>query len=183
METIAQGAGWGPVRAYPKALFLGLTTWGRQMKRLNRIGIGGAWLAGALLLSLSASAQQARTQTVTQRNQGYEVSRESVLQGTVVTYTAASTTPPLGAHVTVQTSSGLVDVHLGNARLLAANHFSLASGDSVRITGEDVAYGTSNQFLARIIQKGNQALAVRSVRGFPLAPSGKLGPRTEGGAL
>jgi hypothetical protein len=153
------------------------------MKRLTRIGIGGAWLAGALVLSITASAQQQRVPTVTIKNQAYDVSRESVLQGTVLTYTAAATAPPLGAHVTVQTSSGVVDVHLGNAQLLTANHFSLAGGDSVRITGENVAYGNSTQFLARVIQKGNQTLAVRSVRGFPLAPSGKLGPRTEGGAL
>ena len=152
------------------------------MKRLTLIGMGGASLAGAILFSLTASAQQ-KVPIVPQKNQAYDVSRESVLQGTVLTYTAAATTAPLGAHVTVQTPSGVVDVHLGNAQLLAANHFSLASGDSVRITGENVAYGTGRQFLARVIQKGNQALAVRSVRGFPLAPSGKLGPRTEGGAL
>jgi hypothetical protein len=153
------------------------------MKRLNRIGIGGAWLAGALFLSITASAQQQKAQTVPQRNQSYDVSRESVLQGTVLTYTAASSTAPLGAHVTVQTASGAVDVHLGNAQLLAANHFSLSSGDGVRIVGESVAYGTSSQFLARLVQKGNQTLAVRSVRGFPLSPSGKFGPRTEEGAL
>jgi DNA/RNA endonuclease YhcR with UshA esterase domain len=152
------------------------------MKRLTLIGMGGAWLAGAIFFSATASAQQ-KTQIVPQKNQAYDVSRESVLQGTVLTYTAAATAAPLGAHVTVQTSSGVVDVHLGNAQLLTANHFSLVSGDSVRITGENVAYGTSTQFLARVIQKGNQALAVRSVRGFPLAPSGKLGPRREGGAL
>jgi hypothetical protein len=152
------------------------------MKRLTLIGMGGAWLAGAILYSATASAQQ-KAQIVPQKNQAYDVSRESVLQGTVLTYTAAATAAPLGAHVTVQTSSGVVDVHLGNAQLLMANHFSLVSGDSVRITGENVAYGTSTQFLARVIQKGNQALAVRSVRGFPLAPSGKLGPRREGGAL
>jgi hypothetical protein len=152
------------------------------MKRLTLIGMGGAWLAGAILFSVTASGQQ-KAQIVPQKNQAYDVSRESVLQGSVLTYTAAATAAPLGAHLTVQTSSGVVDVHLGNAQLLTANHFSLASGDSVRITGENVAYGTSTQFLARVIQKGNQALTVRSVRGFPLTPSGKLGPRTEGGAL
>jgi hypothetical protein len=153
------------------------------MKRINRIGIGSAWLIGALLLSITASAQQQKAPTVTQRMQAYDVSRESVLQGTVLTYTAVSTTAPLGAHVTVQTGSGTVDVHLGNAQLLAASHFSLSSGDSLRIVGENVAYGTGTQFLARLVQRGNQTLAVRSVRGFPLTVGGKLGPRTEGGAL
>ena len=110
------------------------------------------------------------------------MSRETVLQGKVLQYAAASPVAPLGARVTVQTGSGIVDVHLGNARLLMANHLTLSTGDTVRIVGENVAYGTSAQFLARLVQKGNQVLAVRSTRGFPLAPSGKLGQRTAGGA-
>ena len=146
----------------------------------SRMGIVG--LAGVVLLAAVAGAQQ-RAQSVPQGNQSYDVNRETVVEGAVLQYTASSTVAPLGPHVTVQTASGIVDVHLGNARLLEANHFLLAGGDSVRIVGENVPYGTGIQFLARVIQKGNQVLAVRSTRGFPLAPSGKSGSRTEGGVL
>jgi hypothetical protein len=152
------------------------------MTRLLQGRVGIIWLAGVLLLSTIASAQQ-NAQTVPQRNQAYDLSRETVLEGKVLQYMPASSVAPLGPHVTVQTGSGVIDVHLGSARLLEANHFSLASGDGVRIVGENVAYGTGSQFLARVIQKGNQVLAVRSTRGLPLAPSGKFGPRAEGGAL
>ena len=65
---------------------------------------------------------------------------------------------------------------LGNSRsakLLQANHFTLAAGDSVRIVGESLPFGGGSQFFARIIQKGNQSVALRSARGFPLRPSGK----------
>jgi hypothetical protein len=120
---------------------------------------------------------------VPQKNLSYDASRETVLEGNVVQYTPASSVAPLGPHVTVQTSSGVIDVHLGRAGRLEANHFSLASGDRVRIVGEMVPYGTGTQFLARVIQNGNQVLAVRSTRGLPLAPNAKFGPRTEGGAL
>ncbi len=144
--------------------------------------IGIAWLAGAILVSTAANAQQ-RAQTIPQRNQAYDVSRETVLEGKVIQYTQASTVAPLGPHVTVQTASGVVDVHLGNARMLEANHFTLTSGDSIRIVGENVAFGTGTQFLARVLQKGNQTLAIRSTRGFPLAPSGKSGQPVPGGAL
>jgi hypothetical protein len=152
------------------------------MTQMNRNGIGTVWMCVCLLLATAASAQQS-ARTVPQRDQAYDMSRETALTGTVVKYTESSSAPPLGAHATVQTSGGLVDVHLGNVRLLNANHFSLASGDNVRIVGENVASGKSLQFVARIIQKGNQTLVVRSTRGFPLAAIGKLGPRTEGGAL
>jgi hypothetical protein len=152
------------------------------MTRLLRWRAGFASLTCALLLSAIASAQQ-KAPSVSQRNFGYDVSRESVLKGTVVQYTPSSSVAPLGPHVTIATGSGVVDVHLGNARLLEANHLSLSAGESIQIVGENVAYGTGTQFVARVIQKGNQTVALRSTRGFPLAPMGKLGPRTEGGAL
>jgi len=112
----------------------------------------------------------------------YDVSREVSMQGTVVSFTENSSTAPLGPHVVIQTTSGQVDVHLGDARLLRANHLTLAAGDSVRVVGENVTHGTSSQFFARIIQKGNQTLTLRSARGFPLRPAGKAG-KSEAGVL
>jgi hypothetical protein len=151
------------------------------MNRPIRWNSVSAWLCAVLLFSVSATAQQ-KTQSVPQQMRAYEVSREVSLQGTVVSFTETSSTPPLGPHVVIQTASGPVDVHLGDARLLQANHFSLAAGDSVRVVGENVAYGTGNQFFARIIQKGSQTLALRSTRGFPLRPTAKAG-KSEAGVL
>jgi hypothetical protein len=151
------------------------------MTQMLRNGIATVWLAVVLLFGVVASADA--QQTANNVKSGYDPAREVNLVGTVISYIESSSTPPLGAHVTIQTASGVVDVHLGNARLLTASHFSLASGDSVRILGENVPYANGTRFLARVIQKGNQALAVRSPRGFPLSPGGKLGPRTQGGAL
>lgn len=144
-----------------------------------------ASLASTLLFALTITAQQ-KIQSASPRSHAYELSRETSLQGTVVSYTAASAIPPLGARVSVQTSNGLVEVHLGNAKLLEASHFTLSSGDSIRILGESVVSGASPQFVARIIQKGNQSLVLRSPRGFPLVPmvkrAGKAANR-EGGGL
>jgi hypothetical protein len=152
------------------------------MIRLLRWRTGLATLTCALLLSAMVGAQQ-KAPSVSQRNLSYDISRESVLKGTVVQFAAASSVAPLGPHVTVSTGSGVVDVHLGNARLLEANHLTLSAGDSIQIVGENISYGSGTQFVARVIQKGNQTVALRSTRGFPLAPVAKLGPRTEGGAL
>ena len=116
----------------------------------------------------------------------YEVKRETALIGAVQAYTPAAQAPPLGAHVTLQTSNGVVDVHLGDTRLLVASHFTITSGDTLRIIGESVAYGNGIQFVARIVQKGTQALAVRSVRGIPLsymAPRDGAQVKGQGGVL
>ena len=102
----------------------------------------------------------------------YDVSRETVIEGTVLSFNASAATPPLGARVTLQTASGPVDVHLGPASYLKANQFSLAPGDSVKIVGVLSATPSGSIFLARILQKGGQSLVIRSTRGFLLATAG-----------
>jgi hypothetical protein len=82
----------------------------------------------------------------------------------------------------MQTASGQIDVHLGDARLLQASHLVLATGDSIRVLGENVSYGEGTQFFARIVQKGSQTVELRSNRGYPLRPAGKSG-KTQAGVL
>jgi hypothetical protein len=113
----------------------------------------------------------------------YDVKREVTLSGTVQDFIPYAQTAPLGAHVKLQTSAGIVDVHLGDARFLAANQFGIWTGDTLRTIGEPVAYRGSTQFVARIVQKGTRALAVRSVRGIPLlymAPRQETPTRADG---
>jgi hypothetical protein len=130
-------------------------------------------LAASLAICLSAGAQQAKQADLRQL-QSYDAGREVQLVGTVVKYDSASSVPPMGAHVLVQTASGQVDVHLGNARVLAANHLALNAGDTIRIVGEPMALGDGTYFAARIVQKGTQAIAVRNTRGFPARPASTL---------
>ena len=144
------------------------------------------WIVvGTTLVCSSAMGQEKASQTPA-RSSGYDLKREGTLVGTVITYTESSTTAPLGAHVILQTTGGVVDVHLGDARLLTANNFSIHTGDTLRIIGENVASGTASPFLARIVQKGTQALAVRSERGIPVryvAPKNSGGSKPQGGVL
>jgi hypothetical protein len=137
----------------------------------------------SLLIAGAASAQTQNVQVVAQRNQSYSVSRETVLKGTVVKYIEAASVSPLGAHVTVETASGAVDVHIGNAKLLQNNHFTLAAGDSIKVVGESLPYGSGTQFFARLIEKGSQSIAVRGTRGFPLRPVSASAAKPQGGAL
>ena len=130
-------------------------------------------LAASLALCLSAGAQQAK-QADLSHLQSYNAGREVQLVGTVVKYDTASSAPPMGAHVLVQTASGQVDVHLGNARVLVASHLALNAGDNIRIVGEPMALGDGTYFAARIVQKGMQAVAVRNTKGFLLTPASTL---------
>src|SRR5260370_38426238 len=131
----------------------------------------GAFVLGiALAFCIFANAQQAK-QPDAQQLRSYDVSREGSLLGTVVKFESASSTPPIGAHLLVQTASGQVDVHLGNAKVLQAGHLELNPGDSVRIVGELLTLGDSTYFAARIVQKGAHTVAVRNLRGFLISPT------------
>ena len=137
---------------------------------------------GAVVVAAQAAVAQQKPESGAQLQSAYSVSREVSVQGTVVSFAENSTAPAIGPRVVLQTSSGQVDVHLGNSRLLEANHLSLNQGDSIRVVGENVEVGGSTQFLARLLQKGNQTIALRSTRGFPLRPTAVRG-EAKAGAL
>jgi hypothetical protein len=137
------------------------------MKAHIRSHSGTLALLITLAVCISASAQEAK-QPDLQQLRAYDLGREVFLLGTVVKYDAASSTPPLGAHLILQTSSGQVDVHLGNGKVLKASHFELNPGDNVRIVGETLTLGDGTYFAARIVQKGAHGVAVRNTKGFPV---------------
>ncbi len=134
------------------------------MKLNIRLCLGGAAFAGVLLIASAAGAQQLNW-TLPQKNSTYDLTRETVLRGKVISYTPESDVPPVGAHVSVQTVYGLVDVHIGSTKLLEQNRFTLAPGDSIRLTGVMVSYGQGSMFAARIIENGTRSVTVRNTKG------------------
>src|SRR5258708_23508534 len=117
------------------------------MIHTNRIRLGILALGIVLGSSLSSQAQQT-TQPDTQQLRSYNVSRESFLLGTVVKFATASDTPPMGAHVILQTSSGQIDVHLGNPRVLKAAGLELNPCDGLRIVCNLLASAATTYFPA-----------------------------------
>jgi hypothetical protein len=127
------------------------------------------------VVATTISAQQPTAPAPDSYLATYDIKREITLLGTVQSFIPLAQTPPLGAHLTLQTSSGLVDVHLGDARFLAANHFNITPGDSLRIMGENLTSASKAQFVARIVQNRTHILVLRSIRGTPLS---YMAPRT-----
>ena len=99
------------------------------------------------------------------RAMAYTASRETVVQGTITEYQEAASTAPIGAHAKVQTTGGIVDVHLGPASYLKARRFSLAVGDAVRFVGVAATGKMGSVFLARTVERGGETLILRSPRG------------------
>jgi hypothetical protein len=127
-----------------------------------------AWLC--LLAAPAAVAQRPHANSTSAVSGGYNLANESSLQGTILSYTENSKTPPLGTHVLLQTAAGNVDVHLGDARVLHQAKLNLAQGMSVRFVGQTQTVGQNTVFLARLVQVGSQVVAVRSPHGLPVSP-------------
>ncbi|MGB6898908.1 MAG: hypothetical protein WBE12_09970 [Candidatus Acidiferrum sp.] len=140
------------------------------MKLKIRLFMGSVASAVFLLSAPFSGAQQAQA-PIAKTSFSYDSSRETTIQGTVVSYTAVSLSAPIGPHATIRTASGTVDVHLGNASLIKSNGMNLTSGDSVKISGVLQTFGTQSVFLARVLQKGNQVLTLRNAKGMPLLPA------------
>ncbi len=125
----------------------------------------------ASVTALGDTRTRQKSASAAPRAMAYDATRETILQGTVLSYTERSPLPPIGAHVLLQTASGTVDVHLGPASYLRANHLAFAPGEAVGFVGTLSRANKNAVFLARIAQKGSQSLTIRSPRGFLLATS------------
>jgi len=152
-----------------------------------KLHLSGMLTAAALFTAPLAGAQQKANaiSSVPQANFAYDVTKESVVQGTVISYTAASDVAPIGPHAKIQTSSGVVDVHLGNPEAMKQNDIFLAAGDSVSIVGENENFGGAPVFLARVLHKGNQTVTLRNLKGIPVnakAPANAKPRNIVGGA-
>jgi hypothetical protein len=141
------------------------------MQTAFRARIAGFFCALLLLLGNAVWAQQLadRPRQAPMRALAYDATQETVIEGTVLSYIAESATPPIGAHFLLQTAAGAIDVHLGAARFLQANNFSLAKGDSVRVVGVSCDTQQGAVFLARVIQKAGQSLVLRTAKGALLS--------------
>jgi hypothetical protein len=128
-------------------------------------------IAFAASRAVAQSSQPATTSAKTAPGT-YNLADDVSLQGTILSYTEDSQTPPMGTHLVLQTSSGNAEVHLGDARLLHLAKMNLAPGMSIRVVGQMQNVGAKPMFMARLIQSGAQVLAVRSVHGLPLAAGG-----------
>jgi hypothetical protein len=131
-----------------------------------------ALLAGA---GIAAGQQTAvRPAAAPARIHSYVAARETILEGVFVRFEAAGS-----GRILLQTAGGTITADLGPREYLAASQFTLAAGDSIKLVGVSSTTRQGTAFLARVIQKGGEALALRTAQGAPLGRFGaaRLGAR------
>ncbi len=72
-----------------------------------------------------------------------------------------------GVHVDLETSDGVIDVHLGPSWYLDRQGLELTKGDSVEVTGSRVQLGDQSALIAQKVKKGGVTIALRHENGIP----------------
>lgn len=141
---------------------------------MNRIPICKLLLVAAISMGFllpvqCTNAQSAATATASAPNSQaviYDASKETTIGGTISKIETLSSGEFFGAHISVETSQGAVDAHLGGASV--AKGLALSQGESVELVGVMANVNGQNVFLARILSTGSKTFTLRSTKGVPV---------------
>ena len=132
-----------------------------------------ALLAALAMLGASTLAFAQRCPYCGGSAPNYDLSAETTLTGTVadvVTTTPAGRGMGMGGglHLTLDTSSGPMDVHVGPLSFVSSKNITFSKGDAVTVVGATLATSGQTVVVAREIRKGEQVLKLRDEKGLPL---------------
>ena len=125
------------------------------------------FVAFAILCVVPAAAQNA-AQSTGSPVAPYDLTKEIKVQGTIQKVDTSGTTAPLGAHVLIQTSQGVVDAHLGFGSAASLANLGISEGASVTVVGMMQTAAGNNVLLARMLSTSSRVLVLRSERGVPV---------------
>lgn len=105
----------------------------------------------------------------------YNPATEATVQGSVSAVTTVTGRRGWnGVHLTVQTSEGKYDVHIGPSDYIASKEFTFSEGDQVEVTGSKLEVNGTSTLIAREIKKDGKVLTLRDKQGFPLWSRGRM---------
>jgi hypothetical protein len=149
--------------------------------------LGFAALLGLTLNVGAAHAQSAAGTTKSAIPSGYDVSKEVMLNATVLSVPSKTSHGPiLGSGFMLQTAAGAIEGRLTYSALNGDGALSITAGEHVQVTGIMTTKNNTQVFVIRTIQMGGHTYTIRNERGFPLAhPALNASPSTasKGGQL
>jgi hypothetical protein len=116
-------------------------------------------------------AQTASTSVGTRTNTmvpAYDLTKEVKIQGTIQKIDGFGTSGPVGTHILLQTSAGVVDAHLGFGAASNPKYLGIAPGQNVTLTGMMETIGTTSVLMARILTTANHIFVLRNEHGIPV---------------
>jgi DNA/RNA endonuclease YhcR with UshA esterase domain len=149
------------------------------MNRASKLFLSGVAI---LLFSVAPAIAQSAAPAAQSAAVPYDIAKEVKVQGTVQKLETSDGTGPIGTHILIQTSSGVVDAHLGFSSAVTPAKLGVAEGQNVTVIGMMQDVGGNSVLLARVLTTSSQVFVLRSERGIPVRAIPGSGFRT-GSAL
>jgi len=133
--------------------------------------VGLSALLALVCLALPSSAQTKPSTTKFSGPFAYDITKEVTLSGTVSSLVAKPEPGMImGAHLLIETGSGVVDASLGMFALQGRDALSVSSGQQVAVTGVMKTINDRQVFLVRTVKTGSETFTVRNEHGLMLSP-------------
>jgi len=132
----------------------------------------GLW-AAALLAMFSIAPAPAAAGTTAVHSQRYDASKEVTLQATVANVVEKTSQGIGGAHLMLETRSGVLDGSLGGFALKGKDALSFSAGKQIKVTGAKMMFAGKEIFVIRTVEMGGRTYNIRNERGFALQHPGR----------
>ncbi len=134
-----------------------------------------AFSVGAILPAHAQNTNPASAHSATAANSqsnaaitAYDLSKEVVVQGNIQKIDTAGDRVPMGAHLLVATSTGVVDAHLGTLNAASLKLLGLYNGEAVSMTGITETENGNSILLVRVLNVAGHDFNLRNKNGLPL---------------
>lgn len=98
----------------------------------------------------------------------YDLNTETTLTGVIESVMEVPGTGAMsGTHLSLETKSETIHVHLGPTRFVNKQGIAFAKGDSVAVTGSRIKGDGYQAILARTVKRGSKAITLRDKNGMP----------------
>jgi hypothetical protein len=129
-----------------------------------------------VLFSVGPALAQSATPAPDSVMTPYDLTKEISVQGTIQKIETGGSAGPIGTHILIQTSEGVVDAHLGYSSAVKPANLGVSEGENVTVIGMMQVLGGNNVMLARVLTTSSRVFVLRSERGIPVraVPSGSF---------
>ena len=128
------------------------------------------------IFSVTAAVAQSVSPSSESSMAPYDLSKEIKVQGTIQKIETDGATGPIGTHILVQTSQGVVNAHLGFGSATTSANLGISDGASVTVIGMMQSRAGNSVLLARVLTTSSRVFVLRTERGIPVRaiPSGSF---------
>ena len=98
----------------------------------------------------------------------YDLAKEIKVEGTIERIDGFGTSGPIGTHILIQTTSGVIDAHLGFGAAASRRYLGISVGESVTVIGMMQSVGSGSVLIVRILTTPSHIFVLRNEHGVPI---------------